>query len=98
MESFHWATTVFACAGGLFVNLLNMVELGKIPPHERPVLDWIFWVPYFIWPIIGGSIALAYQLSNINLSPILGLQVGVTAPLIIRSMANTPPSQQQEVP
>lgn len=82
----------FAVAGAFAIKLLELSELHKVPKVERPDLkDWLYWVPFFILPILGGGLAHVYVSSNTVLNPILAVNVGVSAPLILRAMAQANP-------
>lgn len=82
----------FAISGGLAIKLLELAELHKLPKLERPDLkDWLYWVPFIILPVLGGGLAYAYVASSTVLSPMLAINVGVSAPLILRAMAQANP-------
>ena len=82
----------FSVAGAFGIKLLELAELHKIPKVDRPDLyDWLYWVPFVIMPLLGGGLAHAYVSSSALLSPILALNVGVSAPLILRAMAQVNP-------
>lgn len=79
-------------AGAFAIKLLELAELHKLPAVERPDLrDWVYWLPFLILPLLGGGLAFAYVSSNTSLSPILALNVGVSAPLLFRAMAQAAP-------
>jgi len=83
---------VLAIIGGFSINILQLMEYSKLPKLERPDFkDFLFWLPYFVWPILGGVLAFAYLESGINLSPLLALNVGLSAPLIFRAMIEANP-------
>jgi len=78
----------FAMGGAFSIKLLELAELHKLPLIERPDLkDWLYWLPFLILPILGGGLAHVYVSSNTVLTPLLAVNVGVSAPLIIRAMA-----------
>jgi len=78
----------FAVFGAFSIKLLELSELHKVPKIERPDLkDWLYWLPFFILPLLGGGLAHVYISSDTTLSPILAVNVGVSAPLILRAMA-----------
>ena len=82
----------FAAFGGLCVNLLGLVELRLVAKAKRPdFTDLLYWVPFVVWPVVAAGLALAYVLSGNQLTPILSMNVGASAPLILRSMAQTAP-------
>lgn len=83
---------LFASLGGLAVNLLYLAELRNVPKAERPDLkDWHYWTPFLIHPALGALIAWAYVNSGQPLSPMLAINVGITAPLLIRSTMDALP-------
>jgi len=83
--------------GGAIVNVLQLLELKNIPKPERPDFkDVFYWLPFVIWPIIGAVLAYAHEESGTKLSPLLAMNIGLSAPLIIRSMADANPFQGQQ--
>lgn len=88
----------FATAGAFAIKLLELAELHKLPAVERPDLkDWVYWLPFLILPILGGGLAHVYISSNTTLSPILAVNVGVSAPLMLRAMAQVNPIEPSVV-
>lgn len=86
------APILLATVGGFSVNILQLMEYSKLPKLERPDFkDLLFWLPYFVWPVLGGILAYAYIESGIGLSPLLALNVGLSAPLIFRAMIKANP-------
>ncbi len=77
-----------AASGGLAIKLLDLMELSSIARDRRPNLkDLVYWLPFFIGPVLAALVAFAYVKSNFELRPVLALHVGVSAPLILRGMA-----------
>ncbi|MBJ7900022.1 MAG: hypothetical protein GC158_08915 [Cyanobacteria bacterium RI_101] len=75
------------------LKILELAELYKIPKTQRPDFrDWLYWVPFVVNPLLGGCLTLAYALSEIELSPILSINIGASAPLILRTMAQIAPN------
>lgn len=82
----------FAVSGAFAIKLLELAELHKIPKIERPdLMDWLYWVPFLVMPVLGGGLAFAYVSSNTVLTPMLAINVGVSAPLVLRAMAQVNP-------
>ncbi|MEO9385869.1 hypothetical protein [Chromobacterium phragmitis] len=89
---------LFAIFGALAVKLLELAELNKVPKPERPDFkDWLYWFPFAVMPFLGGGLALMYTSSNISLQPVLAVNVGVSAPLILRAMAEFNPFQPKAI-
>lgn len=94
MENSTLLPVLFAALGALAVKLLELIELPKIPRTERPDLrEWTYWAPFVLMPIIGAFVAYLYVASDMDLKPILACNVGISAPLILRTMAQTLPRQ-----
>jgi hypothetical protein len=88
----------FAFFGALGLKLLEFTELAKVPAANRPDLrDVVYWVPYFIMPVLGGGLAYAYVASSVEMKPMLAINVGVSAPLILRAMAALNPLQRASI-
>lgn len=86
------STMAMGAFGAVSVNLLQLLELKNIPKAERPDLkDFFYWFPFFVWPMMGGGLAYAHEASGNTLSPLLAYNLGVSAPLIIRGMAEANP-------
>ena len=89
----------FACFGALAIKLLELAELGKVPIANRPNLkDPVYWIAYLVMPLLGGGLAYAYVASSVEMKPMLAINVGVSAPLILRAMAQLNPFQQASIP
>lgn len=89
---------LLAAMGGFAINILHLVEYSKRPKTERPDFkDWLFWVPYLAWPVLGSVLAFAYLESGVQLSPILALNIGLSAPLIFRAMIEANPVKPKAI-
>lgn len=87
-----------AMAGALAIKLLELAELHKIPKEEQPDMKcFLYWVPFFVLPALGGGLAYVYIASDTILNPILSLNVGVSAPLMLRAMAQINPLEQKVI-
>lgn len=87
---------MLAVIGGFTVNVLNLLELRNVPRERRPDFhDILYWLPFLIWPILGGVVAYLYNDSSAPLTKIVAFHIGMSAPLILRSMANVVPHQVQ---
>ncbi|MBO6704431.1 MAG: hypothetical protein JJ921_18970 [Pseudomonadales bacterium] len=89
---------IYALCGGLAIKMLELAELHKIPKLERPDLrDWAYWVPFFVLPLLGAGLAHAYESSSVELTPLLAVNVGVSAPLVFRAMAQVNPMEANSI-
>jgi hypothetical protein len=82
------AAVEFAFLGALGIQLLGIMELSKVPKNQRPDFkDFIYWIPFAIHPLVGAGLAYAYVASGESLAPLLAINVGVTAPLVLKTIA-----------
>ncbi|MCE5322247.1 hypothetical protein LLG46_02905 [bacterium] len=84
-----WWTALIGGFGGLLAGLVSIYEMGLLPKNQRPIRDSLYWISVLlIGPILGGALAGVYQASGMTLKPLVALNVGVTAPLVLRSWLN----------
>jgi hypothetical protein len=83
----------FGLFGGLAINLLRLADLAHTPPAERPktFTDPFYVVQFLILPLLGGGLAYTYHASGTVLSPILAVNIGASAPLILKNLASALP-------
>ena len=83
---------IYGIAGGTVAEFLVWWNLR----HNTHLPDWIkrpfYWLMTGGMILIGGGIVALYLTSNVELTPILAVNVGASAPLIIGSLVKqTPP-------
>ncbi len=87
-----------AIFGGFSVNFLRLVELANIPKTERPDFkDPLYLLQFFILPLLGAGLVYVYMASGNNLTPLISLNIGVSAPLILKSLAAAAPASVGKV-
>lgn len=87
MSEYFRNPIVLAACGGLLGKLIDLVELHAVPKNRRPDLkEFLYWLQFVIWPAAGGILALAYQESGHAVRGLLALNIGLSAPLIVKSM------------
>jgi hypothetical protein len=81
-----------AAAGGFAAKLLNLAEIHNLPKERRPDLrDVFYWVDFLVGPLAGAFLAWVYQIDGKALTAFVSLNVGVSAPLILRKLAEVVP-------
>lgn len=70
-------------------DLMRQARSAKIPKH---MLSLSYLLVATATIALGGGIAVAYLRSGQDLSPILALNVGVAAPVIIRAASSNAPT------
>ncbi len=88
---------VLGFLGALLLNVVRLAELANTPKIERPptVSDWAWWFQFLALPIVGGILTAVYAWDGAELSPILAMNVGISAPLIIKAMAAISPEVER---
>ena len=84
---------LYGLFGGLLAELLNWFKHRQEEPSKIPVLKSPFyWILTGAMILSGGGLVVVYLQSDIPLKPILAVNVGASAPLIIGLLiAQTPP-------
>lgn len=84
----------FAVFGGFAANIVRIFDLVQTPRPERPKTfsDPLYCLQFFILPFLGGFLAYAYQSEGTVLSPILAINIGASAPLILKTLASAAPA------
>ncbi|MDX2298285.1 MAG: hypothetical protein NW204_01015 [Xanthomonadaceae bacterium] len=91
---------ILAAIGGFVVNVINLLELQRIPKAERPDFsDLLYWLPFVAWPILGGIVGYLYNDDISPLGKLVAFHIGISSPLILKTMANAiPPQARQQLP
>ena len=89
-----WTVFLVGFGGALAMNLVQLAELANVPRPDRPdtFRDPYYVVRFIVYPVVGGGLAYIYHSSGTTLSPILAVNVGVSAPLILKSFFAAIPS------
>ncbi len=88
-----WVVILCAIFGGLAGNVLRLADLINRPKEERPDFkDPLYMLQFIILPLVGGGLAFVYLASGISLTPIVAVNIGASAPLVLKSFANTIPN------
>ena len=80
--------------GGFFTELLGHYKMRESAPLAFPkyLKSYYYWIVTVFMVLSGGALAAIYVASKIDLSPIVAVNVGASAPLILGSFARrTPP-------
>jgi len=91
---------VLAGIGGFVVNVLGLLELRHVPKEQRPDFrDVLYWLPFFAWPLLGGLVGYLYNDSAMPLGKLVSFHIGISSPLILKTMAEViPPQARRQLP
>ena len=85
---------IYLCAlfGGFAINVVNLIELQNVPKERWPNFKSVlYWLTFIAWPFLGFGLVYVYISSGMTVEPILALNVGASAPFIVKSMAQAIP-------
>jgi len=91
---------LYGLLGGCLAELLALFRLRHKEPGRLPqwLRSWFYWSITLAMTFAGGLLVVAYLRSGISMQPILAINVGTSAPLIIGSLvAQAPPIEPGRV-
>jgi hypothetical protein len=85
IEAFIWGFV-----GSVAVEVIAIIQFYTSANSNLPerYSQFAFYVVRFLLALIGGGLAVAYNIDN----PILAINIGAATPLIIQTFAQNPPS------
>lgn len=90
-------TILWGLFGGFCAEAVGFFAIRRLNPNDFPY--WVkspaYYIIALVMVLIGGVITLAYFRSGIQMTAIMAIQIGATAPLIIRRFRDVvyePPS------
>jgi hypothetical protein len=93
------AAFVYGTLGGVLINIVRLAELASVPRIERPpTFSDPLWVFNFLaLPLVGGVLAFTYHQDGATLKPLLAMNIGLSAPLILKTLAAVVPRDMGKV-
>lgn len=89
-----WSGFCLGVLGGLLAEPFSLSKLRYLPPEARPL--WIrslwYWVITFGLVVSGGALVAVYLGSGVTMTPLLAVNIGASAPLILQSLVSQAPS------
>ncbi len=88
-----WEGFFFGAVGGALGELLGLFRLRHQVGQALPayLTSWFYWIVTITMIAAGGVLVVIYIRSGITLQPIIAVNVGASAPLIIAALvAQTP--------
>jgi H+/Cl- antiporter ClcA len=84
-----WKTFLIGCFGGVMGEALNWYLRRESPRIAKYLKSARYWITTIIMILVGGLLAVLYGVEE--KSAILVAHIGLTAPLIIKTLAQLPP-------
>jgi hypothetical protein len=87
--------TVFALGviGGALAELLKWYQLRESSNFPAYARSWIYWLITILMVAAGGLLAVVQGVEGSK--PLLALNIGISAPLILKGLATTVPAEPQ---
>jgi len=87
----NWTVFLFGVIGGALAEVLKWWQLREATNPPAYLKSVFYWVITGIMVLVGGILAVAY---NVEASkPLLAINIGVSAPLILKGLASVVPSK-----
>jgi len=86
---FNWTVFLLGIIGGLMAEVLKWYQLRESPTPPPYLKSVLYWVITVVMALVGGLLAV---IQNVPASqPILALNIGISAPLILKGLAAVTP-------
>ena len=85
---------LYGLLGGLLSEILGLFRLRQHRPETLPewLRSWFYWATTLLMVTAGGLLVVIYLRSGIAVQPILAVNVGASAPLLIGTVLGQAPS------
>lgn len=79
--------------GGLAAELVGVWEQRYTAPADRPahLKSFFYWMMVFLMSAFGAGLVYLYEESGDKITPILALNIGASASLILRQLTRSTP-------
>ncbi|MCE5240226.1 hypothetical protein LLH23_17320 [bacterium] len=85
----NWGVVGWACFGGFIAEFLRWYGLKDSPNLPAYKASVFYWIMTIIMIALGGVLAVLYKVAPEN--PVLAVNIGASAPLIIKALASVAP-------
>jgi hypothetical protein len=88
--------------GALAVKALDFLEPVSDPVKWPDFKNWPYWFTFLVAPTLGAFVVFLYTSSGMELKPIVAANIGISAPIILRSWSQkkegVPPPLAGDIP
>ena len=89
---FNWTIFVLGVIGGCLAEVLKWYQLRESPTPPDYLKSVMYWVITLVMALVGGLLVV---IQNVPVSqPILAINIGISAPLILKGLAAATPIKQ----
>jgi hypothetical protein len=84
---------LYGIFGGLLAEFLGLYQLRTQAPDSLPAYfrSPFYWLVTLLMILAGGGLVYIYDQSGLALKPLIAVNIGASAPLIIGSLIQTKP-------
>lgn len=84
---------MYGILGGFFAELLGLYKLRTLAPAAFPsyLKSKFYWIITVVMILAGGILVWVYVKSGLDLKPIIAVNIGASAPLILGSLIHSEP-------
>jgi len=88
------ANVIIGFAGGLVAEAVGIFDLRHTAPNELPqhLKSWFYWLCVIGMSCLGSGLVYIYADSGVHIVPLLALNIGASAPLILRQLTRATPN------
>jgi hypothetical protein len=85
----NWTVLLFGVIGGALAEVLKWWQLHEDPTPPAYLKSVFYWGITLLMALVGGVLALAYKVDASE--PLLAINIGASAPLILKGLASAVP-------
>ncbi len=86
---FNWTTFLLGVIGGLLAEVLKWYQLRESPTPPAYLKSVMYWAITVVMALVGGLLAVIQN--PVTSQPFLALNIGISAPLILKGLAAVVP-------
>lgn len=85
----------YGTLGGLLAELLGLYRLRTVAPSAFPsyLRSGFYWLVTVAMILAGGGLVWIYSQSGLDMKPIIAINIGASAPLILGALGQTKPPE-----
>jgi hypothetical protein len=85
----NWTVFLLGIIGGLLAEVLKWYQLRESPTPPTYLKSVMYWIITLVMALVGGLLAVIQNVPDAQ--PILALNIGISAPLILKGLAAAVP-------
>jgi hypothetical protein len=91
---FNWTVFGLGVLGGILAEIIKWYQLRELPAPPEYLKSWFYWAVTAFMALGGGVLAVIQNIDSTK--PLLALNIGISAPLILKGLAAATPIKPPE--